>query len=70
MKVIDGHINGIEVARYSNKAGYKITCKVNGNFYCVTFHGGKSIKTFCSENKWEMNMYVKNAIKAGYKREI
>lgn len=69
MMSMRGQVEGIAIAKY-RKGKFTLTCKVSNGFYCVTFHNGRqSATTRYSKDKNEMNEYIKNAIKEGYRKE-
>lgn len=69
MKTMRGQVDGNTIAKY-RKGSFTLTCKISGPFYCVTFHNGRqSATTLYSEDKAEMNAYIKEAIAEGYKRK-
>lgn len=68
MNSVRGQVEGVAIAKYY-KGRCSLTCKVIGEYYCVTFHNGRySATTHYSTDKAEMNGYIKEAIRDGYKR--
>lgn len=68
MKSVRGQIEGVAIAKY-RLGGCTLTCKVVNENYCVTFHNGRySATTHYSNDKNEMNDYIRKALKEGYKR--
>lgn len=68
MKFMRGQVDGVIVAKY-RKGKFTLTCKVSNGFYCVTFHNGRQTSvTRYSKNKDEMNAYIADQIKEGYRR--
>ena len=70
MEYMKGQVEGLAIAKY-RKGKFTLTCKVSNGFYCVTFHNGRqSAATRYSKDKTEMNNYILDALKEGYKREF
>jgi len=68
MKKMNGQVEGLAVAKY-RKGKFTLTCKINNGFYCVTFYNGRQTNvTAYSKDKDEMNNYILDAIKEGYKK--
>ncbi len=70
MKSMNGQVDGLAIAKY-RKGKFTLTCKKSNGFYCVTFHNGRyTNSTKYSKSKDEMNNYILEALKEGYKREF
>ena len=68
IKTVAGQIEGIPCAKYA-KGTFTLTCKTVNGYYCVTFHNGRqSASTKYSNDKDEMNEYIKSKIRDGYRR--
>lgn len=69
MQRMNGQVNGITKATY-RMGKFTLTCKESNGFYCVTFHNGRQTNiTYYSNDKDEMNNYIKEHIAKGYKRQ-
>ena len=70
MKNMNGQVEGLVIAKYRN-GKFTLTCKKSNGFYCVTFYNGRQTNvTAYSKDKNEMNNYILEKIKEGYKREF
>ena len=68
MKSIKGQVKGRTVAKYRLDC-FTLTCKIADGYYYVTFHNGRqSAMTFYSSDKNEMNDYIRQALREGYRR--
>ena len=68
MKSFRGAVDGRVVATYK-KGKLTWTCRIQGAYYCATFHNGRqSATTYYSTDKNEINELIKKDLKNGFKK--